>query len=335
MSDWVIQDEHVDSLAPLTDLRASFELRTGGLTTLERLTKQYGCSPSGFYCENDERATFIESRTGLSRREETTDVDHPEFCQPWDLLTHLPTLLERDLEEAQPLNTSCGDQVMGDYRVDVHKSATIMQGAVLDATHGAIRVEEGAVIRPNAVLIGPCWIAKGSIVYEHALIKSNTVIGPVCKVSGEIGGTIFQGYSNKCHEGHLGDSVIGEWVNFGAGTTNSNVLNTFGEIVVKDLQGQRHKTGRDYVGCFVGDHTKFAICTRIMTGTIIGTGAMIASSSPPPSPTKRFAWITDAEERTYKIDKFLDVARTVMARRDQELDQVTQDVIVQLANAVT
>jgi len=335
MSNWVIKDACVETLAPLTDLRASFELRTGGLTTLERLTNQFGTSPTGFVCDDDQRASLISNRTGLPRCNDATAVDHPEFCHPWDLLTHLPTLLERDLNEALPLQVCHADHIVGKNRIDVHETAIVMRGVVLDATHGAIRIESGATIRPNAVLVGPCWIGKESIVFEHALIKANTVIGPVCKVSGEIGGTIFQGFANKCHDGHLGDSVIGEWVNFGAGTTNSNVLNTYGDIIVKDLQGKRHKTERNYVGCFVGDHAKFAINTRIMTGTIIGTGAMIASTTPPPTPTNRFAWITDAGQRTYKIDKFLDVAKIVMARRNIELDEAMQSAIRHLASKQT
>jgi hypothetical protein len=160
----------------------------------------------------------------------------------------------------------------------------------------------------------------------------NTSIGPMCKVSGEVGGTIFQGYSNKCHAGHLGDSVIGEWVNFGAGTSNSNLLNTYGNVIVTDIDGKRHKTDRQYVGCFVGDYVKFAIETRIMTGSIIGTGAMVASSTPVPSPTPRFAWVTDKGTRTYQIEKFLEVARTVMHRRNQELDGDSEAVLRNLAS---
>ena len=121
-------------------------------------------------------------------------------------------------------------------------------------------------------------------------------------------------------------------MNFGAGTTNSNLLNTYGDVIVTDLSGKRHKTGRQFVGCFVGDHSKFAICSRIMTGTFIGTGAMVATSAAVPSPTTRFAWLTDAGHRSYRIDKFLNVARTVMARRDKELDKATESVLRNLAD---
>ncbi len=335
MSTWYIKDEFQESLSPFSDLRASFEQRTGGLTTLERLTQQMGCAPSGFLCDDELRAVMIAHRTGLKHveGEEPTHVEHPTIKTPWGILDFLPDLLARDLQHAEPLGSECNAQCCGDFHIDVHHSALLFPGVVLDASKGAIRIEEGAVIRPNAVLCGPCWIGKHCTITDGALIKSNTVFGPHCKVGGEIGGTIFQGYSNKSHDGHLGDSVVGEWVNFGAGTTNSNLLNTYGDVIVTDLSGKRHKTGRRFVGCFVGDHAKFAVCSKIMTGTIIGTGAMVATSVSAPSPTNRFAWLTDAGQRSYRIDKFLNVARTVMGRRDKELDEATESVLRKLADA--
>lgn len=322
-------------MSPLCDLRATFEQRTGGLTTLERLTKEQGCAPAGFLCADDLRAEMIAQRTGLQRVIDEKGVcsDHPTINTPWDILDHLPTLLKDDLECAEQLDGPCEAQSFGDNRIDIHPSATLFPTTVLDASNGPIRIEAGVVIRPNAVIIGPCWISEGSTIYEAGIIKANTSIGPCCKVSGEVGGTIFQGYANKCHDGHLGDSVIGEWVNFGAGTTNSNLLNTYGEVVVIDIDGSRHKTGRNYVGCFVGDHVKFAINTRIMTGSMIGMGAMIATSKPAPSPTPRFAWLTDGGSRTFRTSKFIDVANTVMARRDKQLDVATEAVIQRLAGS--
>lgn len=321
-------------MAPLCDLRATFEQRTGGLTTLERMTNLMGCSPTGFLCDDEVRSAMIAERTGLDHvtDEIESTTEHPAINSPWDILNQLPSLLAQDLEHATPLGGEYGANSFGNHRIDVHDSAIIFPGVVLDASEGAIRIEEGASIRSNAVLCGPCWIGKNSNVMEHALIKPNTSIGPWCKIGGEVGSTIFQGYSNKCHAGHLGDSVIGEWVNFGADTTNSNLLNTYSDVIVTDLMGKRHKTDRKFIGCFVGDYVKFSICTRIMTGSFIGTGAMIASTTPAPSPTKRFAWHTDEGERTYQIDKFLKVANTVMNRRDVKLHKTTELVLRSLAN---
>jgi UDP-N-acetylglucosamine diphosphorylase/glucosamine-1-phosphate N-acetyltransferase len=335
MTTWYIKDEFQETLAPLSDLRASFEQRTGGLTTLARLTQQMGCPPSGFLCDDALRAEMITNRTGLPRVEgkDTAVVEHPTIETPWDVLTHLPDLLARDLQHAQPQGSDAGQaQTYGEYHIDVHHLAQLFPGVVLDASKGAIRIEENAVIRPNAVICGPCWIGEHCTITDGALIKSNTVLGPHCKVGGEVGGTIFQGYANKSHDGHLGDSVVGEWVNFGAGTTNSNLLNTYGDVILSDLTGKRHKTGRQFVGCFVGDHVKFAICSKIMTGTMIGTGAMVATTMQTTSPTKRFAWITDSGERSFRIEKFLDVAKLVMQRRGKILDEASEKILRKLAD---
>ena len=335
MTQWYIQDNAAGGMEPLCDLRASFEQRTGGLTTLERLVIKMGSKPSGFLCEDSLRGEMIAQRTGLKHvsGEIATPVDHPEIETPWDVLTHLGTLLALDLEQAKPLESAHAATSFGNCRVDIHSSATICPNVTLDASNGAIRIEDGATIRPGAVLCGPCWIGKNVTVTDNALIKANTSIGPWCKVGGEVGGTIFQGYSNKSHDGHLGDSVIGEWVNFGAGTTNSNLLNTYTDVIVKGLDGKRHRTNSKFVGCFVGDHVKFAISTRIMTGTIVGTGSMVASSTPAPIPTKRFSWIVDDGMKSYNIDKFIAVAKTVMTRRDLSLHSTTEAVLRQLASA--
>ncbi|MHC4869462.1 MAG: hypothetical protein ACYTE2_07240 [Planctomycetota bacterium] len=182
----------------------------------------------------------------------------------------------------------------------------------------SIAIAAGAHIGHLAVLRGPVWIGPGSVVADRAQIKANTVIGPVSKVGGEIGATIFQGHANKVHEGHLGDSWIGEWVNFGAGTTNSNLLNTYGEVSMRlDPDGPSERSGRTAMGCIVGDHVKFAILVRIMTGSSFGTGSMIASTDPPRS-VGRFRWLTERGDATYRLEKFLGVMAAAQSRRGVE-----------------
>ena len=333
MSKWYIKDEGSSFLEPLSDLRASFECRNGGLTILERLVRERGTEPAGFVCEDSVRGEMITARTGLKCVDNPDGelVEHDSLTL-WGVLDALPELLAKDLDCADEFDSRNDLTVVGEHRVDIHSSVMVYPNVVFDATNGAIRVEENVTIKAGAVITGPCWISRNSTVSEHAAIKTNTVIGTVCKVGGEIGGTILQGFANKVHDGHLGDSIVGEWVNLGAGTTNSNLLNTYGEIILKDLNGKRHKTNRSYVGCFIGDHVKTAICTRLMTGTIIGTGAMIASSTPVPSPTPRFHWLTDGGARMYTIEKFIAVAQTVMERRGKTLDSSMEAAIRQLAS---
>lgn len=240
---------------------------------------------------------------------------------PWDVIRFRDAGLAADLAELIR-----GD---GDFRPDVpegvtvlgrgaavHLAATVVPTAVLDCTGGPVVIDRGAVIRPGAILVGPVYVGRGSAVLEHALIKANTAIGPVCKVAGEVGGTIFQGYANKSHDGHLGDSWVGEWVNLGAGTTNSNLLNTYGEVVARNSPEEaRVRTGLTFLGAIFGDHVKTAISTRIMTGSVLGTGSMVASTAAPPATMGAFTWLTDAGPQAYRLDKCLDVARHAMGRR--------------------
>jgi UDP-N-acetylglucosamine diphosphorylase / glucose-1-phosphate thymidylyltransferase / UDP-N-acetylgalactosamine diphosphorylase / glucosamine-1-phosphate N-acetyltransferase / galactosamine-1-phosphate N-acetyltransferase len=204
--------------------------------------------------------------------------------------------------------------VLGD--VWAAESARVYPGAILDAGAGPIVLADKALIRPGAIVIGPAYVGPNSTILERATIRPNTAIGPWCKVNGELSGVAFQGYSNKAHDGFLGDSWVGEWVNLGAGTTNSNLLNTYGEVVSRALPGSANeRTGEQFLGAIIGDHAKTAICTRIMTGAVIHTGAMLAATAPVSGCIPPFAWITDDGSRTYRLAKFVEVMEAAMTRR--------------------
>lgn len=241
--------------------------------------------------------------------------------RPWDWRQFRDASLEFDLQvigqrmakvDEQPI----GVTIIGDEGVAISREAQVMPGVILNAIAGPIVIEENATIRPGAIITGPAYIGPGTTVLEQANIKPNTAIGPVCKVAGEIGGTIFQGYANKAHAGHLGDSWIGEWANLGADTTNSNLLNTYTEINARaSVDAKMEKTGETFLGVTMGDHAKTAIGTRIMTGAIVGTGTMFAASTPLSGTTEPFSWHTDAGVKHYRLGKFVDVSLSVMGRR--------------------
>lgn len=243
--------------------------------------------------------------------------------RPWEIIAALPRILHVDLlAHAAPVLSAAppGVTILGEGPVKIHPTARVMPQTIFDAENGPIVIDAHALIRPGATIIGPAYVGEHSQVLDRALIKANTSIGPWCKVAGEVGATVFQGYANKAHDGHLGDSWIGQWVNLGAGTVNSNLLNTYGEVLVRQrVGGSMSRSGMQFLGAIIGDHVKTAIGTRLMTGSVIGTGAMIACTAPPPACVAPFAWFTDEGSRRYRIDKFIDVARTVMARRNVEL----------------
>ncbi|MCH2133047.1 MAG: hypothetical protein MK116_04775 [Phycisphaerales bacterium] len=253
----------------------------------------------------------------------------PVYQHAWDLLNWLSETLADDLE-AEPFspNASNRAECAGEHPVSIDDSAVVFPGVVFDTHAGPIFIGPGVTIRPNAVLVGPCWVGGGSVISEGAVIRGHTVVGPDCRIGGEVGASIFQGFSNKVHDGYLGDSLVGSWVNLGADTVSSNLLNTYGEVSMRlEADGPRQRTGRMFLGAIIGDHAKTAIGTRLMTGTVLGTGAMIATTPPPPTTVSRFAWVTDDGIRTYQIDKFLDVARRVMSRREQDLNDADEALL--------
>jgi UDP-N-acetylglucosamine diphosphorylase/glucosamine-1-phosphate N-acetyltransferase len=246
--------------------------------------------------------------------------------RPWDVVRFRDEMLAHDLSlivrssDRWARERPAGTTVIGERRLSIDPTAEVAPTVVFDVTKGPVVVERGATVRPGAIVHGPAYVGPGSTVLDRALVKANTAIGPVCKVAGEVGGTIFQGFSNKAHDGHLGDSWVGEWVNLGAGTVNSNLLNTYGEVATRrDSAAPRERTGLTFLGAIIGDHVKTAIGTRIFTGSVIGTGAMIASSTPAAQVVPAFAWITDGGTKTFRIEKFLEVARAAMGRRGVEL----------------
>ena len=146
------------------------------------------------------------------------------------------------------------------------------------------------------------------------MIRAGTTIGPVCRVGGEVEGSILHGYCNKQHDGFLGHSYIGPWVNLGAGTINSDLKNTYGTIRVS-LNGTPVETGQRFVGATIGDHAKTGIGTCLPTGAIIGVAANVFTRAPLPKFVPSFAWLTDDGLAAYRPDKAVETARTVMGRR--------------------
>ena len=154
----------------------------------------------------------------------------------------------------------------------------------------------------------------------------NSVIGPLCKIGGEIDTVIIQSNTNKVHEGHLGDAFLGEWVNLGAGTINSNLKNNY-ESVKVHINYQSVDTGKIHVGCFIGDHVKTAIGTLINSGTVIGPGTMIATDGFFPKTIKPFTWFVKGKHHKVDFEKFIKTAEIVKNRRGQKLLDIEKQLL--------
>jgi UDP-N-acetylglucosamine diphosphorylase/glucosamine-1-phosphate N-acetyltransferase len=238
--------------------------------------------------------------------------------RPWHVLDQLEPTLACDLASHQPR---------------IAATASVHPSAVLDDSGGPIVLDDHAVVGALSVLEGPCYIGTHSTVMPRSLIRRNTVIGPTCRVAGEIAFSIIHGHSNKSHEGFLGHSLVGEWVNLGAATNVSNLKNTYGDVQVQ-LQrhaGSTEDTGRTFCGPIIGDFVRTAIGTRLTTGSVIGTGAMIAVSTFAPKFVERFAFLTDKGSMPTDIDKLIHTARAMMSRRDRELTDADEQLLRDLA----
>jgi hypothetical protein len=251
-------------------------------------------------------------------------VDGLRMHGSYDLITALEYFLVAD---AADFTHEGGDQlpdgsiVIGDPSDVVILGGAVEPGVVFDVRAGAVVIEQHAYVKHGTRLEGPVVIGPGTEVLGGTIAHS--AIGPRCKVRGEIVGSVFTGYANKAHDGFLGHSVVGRWVNLGAGTTTSNLKNTYGGVRV-DLGTEHVETGRQLLGTVFGDHSKTAIGTHLDTGTLVGVGANVFGWARPPKFVRPFAWGADA---TMRREGFLDIAARVMPRRKVEFTDAVRDAL--------
>jgi len=205
-----------------------------------------------------------------------------------------------------------GSIVLGDPALVLSRGALVEPGVVFDTRGGAVVLEKGAEVRNGSRLEGPLYVAERARILGGPVRYS--VLGPRSNVRGEVSNTVFLGFANKAHDGFVGHSLLGHWVNLGAGTTTSNLKNTYGEVSV-EVNGARIATGRQFLGSLIGDHAKTAIGTLLATGTVIGAGANVFGPSPVPKYVPPMAWGSDGATRMTEAG-FLKVAERVMPRRD-------------------
>jgi len=248
----------------------------------------------------------------------------------WDLIGQNADLLHQDLTWFRARHGQRtlppGVALLGSpERLVVAPDAQIEPFAVVDTRQGPVLVDSGVVVHSYSRLEGPCYIGKGAWV-QGARVRGGSSLGPVCRVGGDVEGSILQGYTNKQHDGFLGHSYLGEWVNLAAGTQTSDLRNDYGEISVT-VNGRRVATGRNKVGSFIGDHTKTGLGVLLNTGSAIGafanllpTGSLLPSLVPP------FCQVNAGGlQELWDLRKLFGTAATVMRRRGLELTDTHRD----------
>ncbi len=220
-------------------------------------------------------------------------------------------------------------------RIRLAPGATIRAGAILNASDGPIYVGPGAVVSEGAVLVGPVAVGEGAEVRVGAHLR-NCVVGPWVKLGGEVHTTIVHSYSNKAHDGFLGHTYIGRWCNLGAGTTCSNLRNDYGPVTLyNEALGTFEQTGRQFLGLFMGDHTKTSIGTTFNTGTVVGVSCNLYGPGFHARYVPSFSWGSPADGYVpFRLKKALHVAEAVMARRQHVLDEAERTVLTALFEQV-
>lgn len=239
----------------------------------------------------------------------------------WDYVAHLPAMLNEDipvLGAAMSQDTPPGALRIGNAGLFIEAGAIVEPQVCFDLTAGPVLLRAGSHVQAFTRLVGPVYVGTGSTVTTDRIAASS--IGDTCKVHGEVSNVIFIGHANKGHDGFVGHSILGRWVNLGAGTITSNLKNTYGTVQLWTPDGIR-ETGLQFLGTLFGDHAKTGIGLRLTTGTVIGAGANVYGTVMPPKAVPPFGWGEAGSLAAYRVEKFLEVAERMMARRHVTLTE--------------
>lgn len=208
------------------------------------------------------------------------------------------------------------------------EAGAVIRAAVLNAENGPIYIGKNTEIQEGSLIRGPFALCESSTVNMGAKLRGDTTVGPFSKVGGEISNSVIFGYSNKGHEGFLGNSVIGEWCNLGADTNTSNLKNNYASVKIWDYtKGSFADTGLQFCGLMMGDHSKSGINTMFNTGTVVGVGANIFGGGYPRNFIPSFSWGGREGMSTYQFHKFKETAIAVMARRKVEWTKKDEEIL--------
>jgi UDP-N-acetylglucosamine diphosphorylase/glucosamine-1-phosphate N-acetyltransferase len=241
----------------------------------------------------------------------------------WDVIRYNESMLITQFKKHT--GKSRNINVIGNRKnLFVARDATIHNPVSIDVTDGPVYIDKNAVIRAFSTIVGPSYIGPGTIIDRAKVVKST--IGPHCRIAGEVETSIFQGYVNKHHKGFIGHSFIGEWVNLGALTTNSDLKNNYSPIRIK-IGKRNFDTGMIKLGCFIADHTKTGIGTLIPTGAVISSFVNFFAGGMMPSYVPSFTWLTTEKMVKYDLKKAIATAKIVMKRRNISMTKQYEHVI--------
>lgn len=328
----IVAEENPELFGPLAQTRATFELRYGALCPLDRALQI--TDDIALRCR-ESLAPYLRAKTGLRVNEDIEGEPFPGLpaAAPWDILARSDAHIAADFHEWEKRHENTresalmtGAYIVGDVR-DVHigRGSVVQPGCVLDVSGGPILIAERVHVKFSHVQ-GPAFIGAGTVL-DGARVRAGTSLGPNCKVGGEIAASIFQSRVNKGHEGFVGHTWAGRWVNFGALSTTSNLKNTYGKINFQLDASENIGTGAQFLGSLVGDHTKIGIGQLLTTGANIGVGCNVFGGGVSPKWVPSFAWGGLDGWTTHRIDDCIKTVKATLARRNATLRAESEAIL--------
>ncbi|WP_299683453.1 GlmU family protein [uncultured Tenacibaculum sp.] len=331
-----ITEEYLEEKYPMVEMEENIMLNASFLPTPELVNmvenlKQNEAIFKGedviaFYSVIDQEEVDFDSYTQIEFEENIIKINNT-----WDIFSNNDQAIRQDFElltegrESQPIPDTV--QCIGRENIFIEEGAKLTF-ATLNATTGPIYIGKNAEIMEGVVVRGALAMCENSVLKLGAKIYGATTLGPYCKVGGEVNNSVLFGYSNKGHDGFLGNSVLGEWCNLGADTNNSNLKNNYAEVRLWSYEtGRFAKTGLQFCGLIMGDHSKCGINTMFNTGTVVGVSANIFGSGFPRNFVPSFSWGGASGFTEYKMNKVNEVAEVVMKRRNIVYDELEQKIL--------
>jgi UDP-N-acetylglucosamine diphosphorylase/glucosamine-1-phosphate N-acetyltransferase len=334
-----ITEEYLEEKYPMVELEANILINASFCPTPSLVEKVKKLSANeaifkdedviAFYTSDSQEEVNFEEYTQIEFDEELLQIKNT-----WDIFSLNEKAIQQDFDlitkgrKSQPIPE--GTRSLCKENIFIEKGAKI-NFAILNASSGPIYIGKEAEIMEGSVVRGPFAMCEYSVLKLSTKIYGATTLGPYCKVGGEVNNSVLMGYSNKGHDGFLGNSVLGEWCNLGADTNNSNLKNNYAEVKLWDYETERFaKTGLQFCGLIMGDHSKCGINTMFNTGTVVGVSVNIFGSGFPRNFVPSFSWGGASGFTEYKTNKVFEVAEVVLKRRNLVFDEKDQKILTHI-----
>jgi UDP-N-acetylglucosamine diphosphorylase/glucosamine-1-phosphate N-acetyltransferase len=331
-----VTEEYLEEKYPMVEMEENVLINASFLPTKELIDQVKSLKENQAIFQGEEVIAFF---TSLSQEEVDFDTyEQIEFeCEllkvnhTWDIFALNDKALQQDFDlltegrKSQPIPETV--QYVNKENIFIEEGAEL-SFSILNASTGPIYIGKDALMMESCTVRGPFAMCENAVLKMGAKIYGATTLGPYCKVGGEVNNSVLFGYSSKGHEGFLGNSVLGEWCNLGADTNTSNLKNNYAEVKLWNYEtGRFAKTGLQFCGLMMGDHSKCGINTMFNTGTVIGVSANIYGSGYPRNFVPSFSWGGASGFTTYQLRKVFEVADVVMKRRNTELSIEDQEIL--------